>query len=77
MIHGKGGDCMNALIKLRKEKNIKQKEMSKMLGIANSTYSLYETNKSLIPYNIAKSISEFFEVELNQIFLPTKFMIQE
>ena len=73
----KGGDQMNALMTLRKSNGFKQKELADELGIAVSTYSIYESNKSLIPIKIALKLSTIFEVEINDIFLPTKFMIHE
>lgn len=68
---------MNILLKIRKENNMNQTELSNRLGIAVSTYSLYESNKSLIPKNIAHEISCIFGIKVEEIFLPVKFKILE
>ena len=68
---------MNKLLTMRKHKKLNQSEMSEKLGIAVSTYSLYESNKSLIPKNIALELAKIFDVDVNDIFLPIKFKILE
>lgn len=50
---------MNSLKKYRYDKDLTQGEMAKLLGVSNSSYSLYENNKREMPY---KTLIKFLEL---------------
>lgn len=54
-----------------------QQQMAKLLNIGISTYNQYENSERDIPYKIAKSIAEMFGLELEDIFLPTRFTVSK
>ncbi len=68
---------MNVLLDERKKRKLRQRDMSKVLGIGISTYSMYESKKLMVPRDIAFKISELFGIEVDEIFLPKTFMIHE
>lgn len=52
----------------RKNKHLKQSDLSKILGIANTTISSWETNQSKPDLNILESLCEILEVNPNYFF---------
>ena len=61
----------------RKAKGITQEEMAKILGIADSTLSLYESGGRSIPSDIAKKIAVILDAEVEDIFLPLRFTLSK
>jgi|SRR5690625_2662506 len=55
------------LFKLRKNKNKTQLEMSKILGIAKTTYSSYEQNRRTPDNEMQIRIADYFEVSLDEL----------
>jgi transcriptional regulator with XRE-family HTH domain len=47
--------------------SISQIEMSKMIGITQSTYSRYENNYDKIPLKVMKKMAHVFKVPLNDL----------
>lgn len=66
-----------ALEAARKSKGFTQKHMANVLGIAVSTYNQYETGARGIPNNIANNVAKILNVKVNELFSPTKFMINK
>lgn len=64
-------------MKIRKERGMSLEDMSKSLKIGVTTYFQYEQSQRNIPYDIAKSIAEILDVEVNDIFLPVKFTVSK
>ena len=58
----------NQLINLREEKDLKQREIIKMLNIRKSTYSEYENEYKIIPIKHLNAFSNFYNVSLDYIF---------
>lgn len=58
------------LIKLRKSKNITQKEMANLLGIHSDTYYLKESGKNDFKLEEIFKIARFFNKRIDEIFLP-------
>ena len=56
------------LINLREEKNLKQKEIIKILNIRKSTYSEYESEYKIIPIKHLNTLSNFYNVSLDYLF---------
>ena len=55
------------LKELRKEKGISLKELGQILGVAESTVSLYESGKREASYTILHKLSEFFGVSIEYL----------
>ncbi|MEC0502150.1 helix-turn-helix transcriptional regulator [Bacillus subtilis] len=53
------------LKKLRREKNLSQKELGNKLGLAESTIGMYEQGKRQPDYETLLKIADFFEVTLD------------
>lgn len=53
--------------KLRYEKDISQKELSKALGILNTTLSQYETGKRAPSDDIKMDIADYFDVSVDYL----------
>jgi len=68
---------MTNLAKLRISKGKTQEQMAKLLGIGVSTYNQYENAQRSIPYDVAKKVAELLEVEVEEIFLPTRFTVSK
>lgn len=56
---------LSNLRKLRKERNLLQKDLAKYLGITIASYSLYENNKRTPPYSILKKLCKFYNVDID------------
>lgn len=58
---------LNNLIKLRKQHNLTQKDVAKMLGVATSTYSYWETSKNEPDINSLKILAKYFNVTIDYL----------
>lgn len=47
---------------LRQDNDLKQKDIAKMLGIAQTTYSQYELNKRPMPIEYLVALCKFYHV---------------
>ena len=56
---------MLRLKELRKEKGLSLKEMGEILGVAESTVSLYESSKREASYSILSKASQYFGVSID------------
>lgn len=65
------------LAEIREDKKKTQQEMADMLGIAVSTYCQYETGKRNLPVEIVNKISKILNININDIFLPTRFTVSK
>lgn len=68
---------MKSIVELRSEKGITQQELAKILGIAESTLSYYETGQRQLPYVTANKIAAILDVRIDEIFLPTRFTVSK
>lgn len=59
---------MNKLKKLRKEKNLKQREVAKALGITTSYYGMIEIGTRRPSLNLAIKISRYFDLSVEEVF---------
>lgn len=55
------------LSSLRKRRNITQAEQAKVLGIARTTYAMYEQGNREPDYDTLKKIADFFDVETDYL----------
>lgn len=65
------------LSEARLKKGITQLEMSRKLGIAVSTYNMYENAQRKIPLHIAKNIAKIVELSMEELFIPSTFTIHK
>jgi putative transcriptional regulator len=56
------------LIKLRKEKNLTQKDVADQLGITTGFYGMIETGARNPTLDLAKKIADYFCVSIESIF---------
>lgn len=65
------------LIKKRKEAGLTQKDMAKMLGISESSY----TNKERGDYQFKQDemfmAADYFDCRIDEIFLPSNFTVRK
>lgn len=57
------------LRKFRKENNLKQKDVFKLLNTTSSTYSVYETGKILINTSFIYAIAKEYNISIDKLFL--------
>lgn len=60
---------MKSLKEIREERGIKQKAVAEYLGVERQTYANYEANPSSLSIGQAKSVSEFLNCSIDEIFL--------
>ena len=58
---------MNRLKDLREDRDLKQTEIAKILGISQRGYSHYETEDNNIPNNILIKLSKFYNTSIDYI----------
>lgn len=52
---------------LREDRDLSQKEMAKILKVAQTTYSDYELGKINIPIETLKKLAEFYETSVDYL----------
>lgn len=52
---------------LRREKDLTQKELGKMLGVAESTISLYESGRNVPDISMCRKIAIIFNISLDEL----------
>ncbi|PGW70169.1 transcriptional regulator [Bacillus cereus] len=57
---------------LRKEKKLRQEDMAKQLGIARTTYAMYEQGNREPDYNTLIKLASFFEVSIDYLLGTTE-----
>ncbi|SFP17364.1 helix-turn-helix domain-containing protein [Salibacterium halotolerans] len=57
----------NRLIELRKNKKINQKELAEIIGVARTTYGMYEQGQRTPDYDTLQKIADYFEVSLDYL----------
>lgn len=60
-------ECGKFISELRKEKNITQKQLAEILNVSDKAVSRWETGKGFPDVNLLVSLSEFFEVSVNEL----------
>lgn len=58
---------MSRIRELRKEKNLTMKKLGECVGVAESTISLYETEKRQPDNEMLKKIADFFDVSIDYL----------
>lgn len=59
---------MSNLKKLRKERNLKQREVAKAIGITTSYYGMIEIGTRRPSLNLAIKISRYFNLSIEEVF---------
>ncbi|ARX66042.1 XRE family transcriptional regulator [Bacillus toyonensis] len=57
----------NTLNSLRKEKKLRQEDMAKHLGIARTTYAMYEQGNREPDYDTLQKLANFFDVSVDYL----------
>lgn len=58
---------MESLRKIRKSRNITQKDIAKYLNISQNTYSYWETGKVKIDNEALVKLAKYFDIPLNEL----------
>ncbi|WP_436959390.1 helix-turn-helix transcriptional regulator [Staphylococcus xylosus] len=61
------------LMKLRRERGITQEDIANLLGISVEGYRLKELGKNQFKHNEMFAIADYFNENIGEIFLPTKY----
>ena len=61
----KGGKALNRIRELRKKKGITMKALGEAIGVAESTISLYETEKRMPDTDTLKQLAHYFNVSID------------
>jgi putative transcriptional regulator len=77
MINVGGSAVKKSINEIRNEKGITQSYIAEELGIAVSTYNMYEKGKRKVPEKIASGIARILEIERDDVFLPATFAISK
>lgn len=75
----KGSECMEQkkLASIRRSKNISQRELAKVIGVATETYNNKELGKTQFKASEMFAIANCFNMTIDEIFLPPNFMNHE
>jgi HTH-type transcriptional regulator, competence development regulator len=57
----------NKLIELRKAKKLRQEDIAKILGIARTTYAMYEQGNREPDFDTLNKIADYFEVSVDHL----------
>ncbi|MDR4943067.1 helix-turn-helix transcriptional regulator [Bacillus wiedmannii] len=60
------------LLTLRKERKLRQEDMAKQLGIARTTYAMYEQGNREPDYDTLIKLATFFEVSIDYLLGTTE-----
>ena len=64
---GENMTCIERLKALREDHDLNQTEISKIIHVAQTTYSDYENGKVRIPIDCLIDLARFYDVDLNYI----------
>lgn len=59
---------LSRISELRKNKNLKQEEIAKIIGVARTTYSMYEHGNRQMDYETIIKLADYYKVSLDYIF---------
>ncbi len=62
---------MNRLKELREDKDIKQKDIAKILGITQTGYSKYEVETNDIPTDVLKKLARYYNTSIDYLLYLT------
>lgn len=64
---GRGYDLIIKLSELRYKNNLTQDEVAKILGVARSSYAMYEQGNREMDYNSLIKIADYYKVSIDYI----------
>ena len=64
---------MSKILELRESKGISQQELAEKIGITNVAMHYIENGKRSASKEVAVLIAKFLDVEVDEIFLPSKY----
>lgn len=67
---------MKTLKELRTDHRMTLDEMAELIGTTKTAYFYYENGSRKVPAEVAHTLSKFFNVEVEDIFLPSTFSLR-
>lgn len=52
---------------LREDRDLKQKQLAELCGVAQTTYSDYETGKLSVPIPVLKKLAAYYQVSIDYL----------
>lgn len=65
------------LIRLRKENDLSQEDLAKVLGVTDATYRNKETGKTQFKMDEMFVLANHFSKDIEDIFLPANFTVRD
>ncbi|MEJ9151056.1 helix-turn-helix transcriptional regulator [Bacillus smithii] len=65
----------NRLKELRIKRNLTQEDIAKILGVARTTYAMYEQGQREMDYELLLKLADYYKVSLDYIFGRTEIPI--
>ncbi len=62
---------MNRLKELREDKDLKQKDIAKILGITQRNYSYFETGSTVLTEEILRKLANYYKTSVDYILYLT------
>ena len=62
---------MDRLREIREDRNLKQKDVSKLLNVSQVAYSYYELGKRQIPIDVLKKLAKIYNVSTDYLLYLT------
>lgn len=62
---------MNRMKEMRKEKNLTQEQVGKILGVSQVAYSHYELEKRHIPVDVLMKLADYYETSVDYVLKRT------
>ena len=62
---------MDRIKEIREDRNLKQKDISKLLNVSQVAYSYYEIGKRQIPIDILKKLAKIYNVSTDYLLYLT------
>lgn len=76
---GKGAIAilLNRLLELRMKNGLTQEDLSQLLGVARTTYAMYEQGKRQMDYELLLKLCDYYKVSLDYLFGRTDLPIHK
>jgi transcriptional regulator with XRE-family HTH domain len=67
LVNGGGYDLIKKLNELRFNHNLTQEDVANVLGVARTTYAMYEQGKREMDYNLLINLADYYKVSIDYL----------